>query len=1187
MSTDRSRLGPARTALTATVLSIFALLALSAAPAQAAPPTATIEPAAEVGFTTALAKGEVNPGEKETSCRFEYITDAQFEENVNLNSLPGFAGAAQAPCAEPLIGNAAQPVGATLESLAPNTTYHLRLLAENEDSAGVPAEAIASSFKTKATTPPTLAIKAPSEPSYLKAHLAATIDPEGGNVNPIGPTAVPIAWDLQFSLTGEPGTWASTGGGVLSGAEAESNAPVEVKGDATGLAPATHYVTRLVVSYAGIEEIAAEEPGFETLAVAKPTITLNPVESFTATTAHLSGTVNPNAPEAEGSTSPAEEEAFKTTYSFRCNPECPGLEGEVAAGNTPEEVSKEATGLIPGLEYAVTLTASNAGGEEPPAGPVSFTTLALAPQIDATFTSAVGETAATLGAKVNPGGAETTVHFEYLTAQQFKEEGGFSSPEVIKTAESGSIGADDEDHSVSEAIAELEAGTAYRYRVVATNTSPGNPVIVGPAKSFTTASAAQTFSGCPNEQLRRENNSTALPDCRAYEMVSPVDKGGIDAYPSQARPAQVSPDGEGIAYLSYSSFPGAQGNSALFSAHVSTRTASGWQTAEWTPPSPKAEALRVFVVGYFFSEDLGQAVVKVPFVPLAPGATPFAFNLFLRQPNGEYSLVNSTPPARSVEELCEPEELASCFEYIDYLSFAGASSDFGHILFESVGQLKPEAPEVTESLYESSGGQVHLVGFLPDGHPAANSTAGASSRAFYTDGNQTQDRRVENAISADGSNVIFSAPSDEGDLPNEAGQAGMPEVYDRIEGSETIELSAPTGSPENPAAAPATFWAASKDGLRVFFTSAAELTTQSKTGTEGGEDLYEYDFTKPLNERLTDLTAGANPTSGARVLGVADAADDGSYVYFVARSQLDGAKGTEGQPNLYISHEGGAPVFVATLGEGDGADWSPFSPPLQASVAPDGDHMAFMSTKSLPTANFPEGYDNTDQKTGGADSEVYEYTAPTGGEEGQLVCASCDPSGAQPFGNALIGGISAVEGGFTIGISTPFIHASALSENGARLFYTAPDANSIYSVFEYERAGVGSCSDAAGCQYEISGPESEGSSQFLGTANGGRDVFFTTRSRLTPGDVDGLSDVYDARAGGGIAVSTPPPPCESEGCRGPASARPPAPSTASNGFAGPEEGPKHPRCARGKVRRHGRCVGRKHHRRKHNRGGVK
>ncbi len=1122
-------------------LALAATLLLGAASALAAAPTVTIQPATEIGFTTAQAKGTVDPAEHNTGYRFDFATQAQWEANgdsFNGAFTPGPGGNLAENSGE-------EEVEPILENLTAATTYHLRLYAENDQ--GEHEEAIAAStFTTKAPTAPALAVKAP-EPSYLGAHLAATINPEGGNVNPIGPTAVPIAWDLQFSLTGEPGTWASAGGAALSGAQAESNAPIEVQGDATGLTPASHYVTRLVLGYAGLEQVAAEEPGFETLPVAKPTISLNPVEPFTATTAHLSGEINPNAPQAEGSSTPAEAEAFATTYSFHCAPECPGLEThELLAGNVPKEVSVDVSGLVPGLEYKVTLSAANAGGTAEITAADTFTTEAQPPAIDATFATEVGETKATLGAKVNPGGASTTVHFEYITQEQFEvpgPEGGFAKAQA--TEESGSIGANDEDHLVEVTIEGLEPGTAYRYRVVATNAkSPtGTP---GPAKAFHTTLASPPFSGCPNEAIRRQNDSTGLADCRAYELVSPIDKDGFDAYPNNnPTPAQAAPGGDKIAYQSFQAFPGAQGNSALFSAHVSSRTASGWQTTDWTPPAPRPA--RLHRATYDFSEDLSQAVIKVPLEQLTPEATPYVFNLFLRHPDGTYSWVNAATPKVLPEEICvEPEELTYCYELgVDTSTFAGASADFSQILFESTAQLKAEAPETgTAALYESSEGGVSLVGVLPDEQPAATSTA--------------------DAISADGSRVVFQAPSDEGIKPAEAGQAGLTEVYDRINGTETVELSAPNpgATPENPAAKPATFWAATPDGSRVFFTSAAELTTQSKTGDEGGEDLYEYDFNKPASERVSDLSVGSAP-HGARVLGVVNPSADGSYIYFVAKGQLDGTKGTEGKPNLYMAHEGEAPVFITTLGDGDA---------LNAYVTADGKHLAFMSALSLETENFPAGYDNTDQNSGGADSEVYEWSA----QSGEVICASCDPSGKRPFGSAVIGSSAA---------QTPFFRMRSLSENGARLFYTAPGRRGIPSaqVYEYERSGEGSCTNAGGCHYLISDPAAEESEVFLGASADGRDVFLATQSRLVPGDEDNLIDVYDARAGGGFAVTPPTPPCEGEGCRGPGSSALPSPSAGTRQFAGPEEGPNHLKCAKHQIKRHARCVSRKHKSRHHHR----
>jgi hypothetical protein len=732
-----------------------------------------------------------------------------------------------------------------------------------------------------------------------------------------------------------------------------------------------------------------------------------------------------------------------------------------------------------------------------------------------------------------------------------------------------------------------------------------------------TAVASPT-SSCPNAQLRT-GASIGLPDCRAYEQVSPIEKGGFTAYPTQATPAQVASGADnstGIGYLSFEAFPGALGNSALYAAHVSTRTPEGWQTQELTPAVPEARVLRIYQVSYAFSDDLSDAVLQVPMVALTPDATPGVYNLFLRRPHQtplsplgfEYSLVNAAAPALSAEELCPPSLVSLCYLFADVSAFAGASGDFSHVLFESNAQLTPEAPETfIESLYEASDGQVHLVGILPDGSPASSSTAGAGSSIEYISGEPEKDLRLENAISRDGSHIVFQALAD-GGAPD-AAQVGRTEIYDRINGEETIEISAPALGAKPGVATPesATFAGASQDGSRVFFTSSAELTTQSNTGSaNNSEDLYEYNLT---NKALTDLSVDTNPedaTTGAMVQGVVDESADGQYVYFVARGQLNPSKGTDGQPNLYMVHNGAAPVFIATLGNGtcnfrvsesgDSCVWSPYPAVREAYVTPDGRHMAFMSTASIPTANFPGGYDNIDQTTGETDSEVYEYTAPTASEEegagaGRLVCGSCDPTGEAPIGSALIGGISVALGGAKegrqtySGISTPFYRARALSDNGGRLFYTSPVPHvgpkellgPFERVQEYEQQGEGGCTTVDACQETISSPDSDALDQFLGASADGTDIYFVTTSRLSDGDIDNLRDVYDARVDGGLTSPSPVPTCESA-CRALAPFVSNAPSVlgAVSGPSGnlPSAPPKRPvkKCAKGRKLSHGRCV---------------
>lgn len=84
-------------------------------------------------------------------------------------------------------------------------------------------------------------------------------------------------------------------------------------------------------------------------------------------------------------------------------------------------------------------------------------------------TTDVTKSAATLNAQIDPEGARTTFHFQYVDDEHFEKEGGFSSPQTLETAESTSIGEDFEAHRASAEITNLPPDTAYHYRVVATN----------------------------------------------------------------------------------------------------------------------------------------------------------------------------------------------------------------------------------------------------------------------------------------------------------------------------------------------------------------------------------------------------------------------------------------------------------------------------------------------------------------------------------------------------------------------------------------------------------------------------------------------------------------------------------------------------------------------------------------------
>jgi len=692
------------------------------------------------------------------------------------------------------------------------------------------------------------------------------------------------------------------------------------------------------------------------------------------------------------------------------------------------------------------------------------------------------------------------------------------------------------------------------------------------------AAASAAAESCPNYQFR-SGPSERLPDCRVFEQVSPVEKSGLDAVTVQSPfPAQASACAGGeacaVAFMSgAAAFAGAPAND-FPNAYIAMRGANGWQTTSVTPPTPDAPTNGKVLVAYAFSANLSQVVLRAPLQQLTENAPAGVYNLFLRDADGGYSLVTASAPPVAPQPGC-----GSCFEREDVPAFAGASADFSRILFEANDSLVAGAPGGgVENLYETISEHVRLVGILPDeATPPKGATAGGGINA-----RNGHTRELDHAISQNGSRVLFEAAADGG--PPDPQQARRTELYDRIGGSHTVEVSAPAAGAQAPSKCEtiggmcdpgsAQFWAASADGSIVYFTSKAALTKESFMGPEErleerrrkeeetgepienpGSDLYRYDVESGA---LTDLTVDADnkDPNGADVLGVVGASEDGSYVYFVAAGHL----GTqvpgepEGQePNLYVWHQttaGASEVkLIATLQapepeeqtnielmasgpavsyHSDVADWTSRPTESQAYVTPDGKHLAFMSVRPLT------GYDNEDQATGEADHEVFEYDA----ESGSLACASCDPSGARPLGSAFLGAK------LTERVSTPFHQPRSLSDDGSRLFFSSPDplvpglAGGSTKVFEYENGGV----------RLISGTQGAGEDLFLDASASGNDVLFATREQLAPTDNDELVDVYDARVDGGL----PAPPalalCQGGACQGPLDSPPSFPTPLSASF---------------------------------------
>jgi WD40 repeat protein len=685
-------------------------------------------------------------------------------------------------------------------------------------------------------------------------------------------------------------------------------------------------------------------------------------------------------------------------------------------------------------------------------------------------------------------------------------------------------------------------------------------------------SQAGALGSCPNEALRT-GPSAALPDCRAYEMVSPPNKNGgeVDGgvrKGAMASPEQAAVNGEAVTYGSTSAFTEADPESAVVtSQYLSTRTAGGWQTREIVPPQqlPEGkitllgEGVLDFSLFQGFNEDLGDGFLLAWTPQPDPSAPADYFNPYLRDSgSGAFQVLSEATPPVQAPGFADLESAGFGVVY------GGMSADGQHVIFEANDALTPEAIPGRVNLYEWSAGRpLELVSVLPEG-------------TIDTSGNKY--------TIGDGTTMSFGAPIQNYEMPNLSGAlssegrrafwSGGTATADQVymhevtgSGARTVEVSASQNGAVASGSAPAHYWTANADGSLVYFTSAARLTERS-TETAGGQDLYQYDAN---TGGLSDLSADPNAGETASVLGVLGSGESEGvpYVYFVARGVL-GQGASPGANNLYVWRGGAsAPTFIATLGgfEGEDIDFAEAVVRRTSRVSPDGRLLAFQSSRPLTGYdNIPANGQSCPNPVRAGDGnpygdppegrcmEVFEYDAQTG----TLVCASCDPSGLPPVGDSMVPETPHLYENLR-GWQSATVQQRYLLDDG-RLFFQSEDAllpqatDGKQNVYEYEPEGVGQCaaSEAGACLYLISTGEGSGDSYFADASADGRDVFFLTNQQLVSQDGDGAVDMYDAREDGGFSAAQPPP-CAGEACKpavAPAPAIYGAPSSATFQGAG-------------------------------------
>jgi hypothetical protein len=857
--------------------------------------------------------------------------------------------------------------------------------------------------------------------------------------------------------------------------------------------------------------------------------------------------------------------------------------------------------------------------------------LKVAPSIDDQFVSSVTSETATVAAKINPHFWPDTAYYVQYGAGKCSEGGCDKEALAPGVPLGGGVFSGDRDTKgvLLGATDALAPDTTYYFRFVA-KSSGGGPAVGEEGSFHTFPVPAPAKSDCPNQSFRI-GPSTPLPDCRVYEMVSPVDKNNGDIAPPRQVIDQAAPDGGALTFGTIGvAFAEPEGGPFVDQYLAQRDATAGWSTRSLNAPRKTIPGrVPLFTPYQFFSEDLctgwlnQDSDVALSEVPPPPGFVSSYRRTGLHsgcQPSN-YQLLTTTPP---------PGYGAEKITYVPVIQ--GFSADGSVSIFRVPGALSEGSCPASDpehqvvQVYASFAGEQglapKLVSVLPNGEPecAKHSSVGAA-QAFSAQESYRADG-LDHAVSSDGSRVYWTAAvgpiffEGENQPVNSSGQIFIRlnpgQAQSRFSNGRCRESEAACTlavSKEAESTLPGTntsrFLAAAADGSTAIFLSGA----LEAPITFLGEDLYEFNLAKALaGEPADNLIAHG-------VKGILGTSTDASRTYLVSTDDL-GQGATAGRPNLYLYQAGGGFTFIATFSDSDITTFTSNSGEKKTSsvevrpsehlsrVSPDGLHAAFVSDNPA-LAESVAGYDNRDVASGRLDREVYIYDATANGGAGGLVCASCNPSGARPAGRIVEQPNSDPDSAISAAARIPgwvtSLHpGSVLSTDGRRLFFESfeplvpRDTNGRQDVYEWERASSkGDCletiggelfvPDSSGCLSLISSGTATDDAEFVDASADGRDAFFRTNSSLLPQD-QGFQDIYDAREGGGFA----PPPALPAPCQGEACQPPPAPP------AGPVPGSSTPQgagnvvvCPKGKVRKGGKCVKQKakkhrkhHHKRK-------
>jgi hypothetical protein len=579
--------------------------------------------------------------------------------------------------------------------------------------------------------------------------------------------------------------------------------------------------------------------------------------------------------------------------------ETPSMDGGSETG--PNAVSEGLSGLTPITTFHYRIVAYNGVGTSYGAD-MSFETPPNAPVIRQWVTDVHTDTALIHG-EINPGGGITSYRLEFVPDGLYQVS-GFEEAEKTPIPDAV-VGTGVAFVSVEQHKGGLQPGTAYRYRIVATN---AQDTTYGPPSVLRTFPYSQVIDDpCPNAHVRQQTGAALLLDCRAYELVSTADASGYDvesdlavgqtpfgSYGRASNPARVL----------YGIHGGALGTGNPTNhgvdPYVATRTDSGWKTEYVGIPANNPGTSGPFASTLLEADQglgafaFGGAEICSPC--FADGSSGVPIHL----PNG--SLVQGMAGSLDPGSSAKPS------------GFVGRrfSADGNHFVFASTSKFESDGNEngdVTVYDRDLKEGLTQVVSKTPAGATMTGPGIG------------------ELDISSNGSRIVI------GRLVSESAGARYWHLYMHVEGSaQTVDLTPGTTSG-------VLYGGMTADGSKVFFTTADALSTASNQDTDESADAYRADVSGS-GATLTRIstgaegtgdtdscvpaantvhtywnTTGSEPDCGVVAVGGGGgiATADGTF-YFLSPEKLDGSgHGVQNAPNLYLARPGQVPHFVTTL----------------------------------------------------------------------------------------------------------------------------------------------------------------------------------------------------------------------------------------------------------------------------------